>query len=155
MVFSMNLVVIYEAAFNTADAVLEYLRKKGYDAVALETPYSEVPRATDPSKHTIRDFISPLAYVAVPHEQEAEARKALSAFELPSRKRMAAAFETLVFEVLVASLVTLIVAIIMIIDNPFAIYFPVLYAVWLGAFIFVANLSRIDAMLNRRRNQNK
>jgi hypothetical protein len=110
-----------------------------------------VPRMTDPSRHTIRDFISPLAYVAVPHEQENDARRALSGFRLPSHKRLAAMCETLLFQVLVASLVTLIVAIVMIIDNPFEIFFPILYAVWLGAFIFVANLSRIDAMLARKR----
>ena len=93
----MNLVVIYEAAFNTVDAVLDYLRKQGYDAVALEHPYSDVPRMTDPSRHTLRDFISPLTYVAVPPDQEIDARRAIGEFHLPSQKRFAAKCETLLF----------------------------------------------------------
>ena len=147
----MNLVVIYETAFTTVDAVLEYLRQKGYSAVVLEDPLSHLRRASDASHHTIRDFISPLAYVAVPPEQAGEAREALSGFRLPSSRRFAAACETLLFQVLIASLVTLAVAIVLIIQNPFAVFFPILYAVWVGTFVFVVYLSRIDTVLNRRR----
>jgi|GEM_PF-6917797 len=147
----MNLVVIYEAAFNTVDAVLDYLKKQGYDAVALEHPYSDLPRMTDPSRHTLRDFISPLTYVAVPRDQETDARRAIGEFHLPSQKRLAARCETLLFQILIASLVTFIAAIMLVLYNPFDVYFPVLYAVWLGAFIFVANLGRINAMLDRQR----
>jgi hypothetical protein len=149
--YSMNLVVVYSTAFNTVDTVLEYLKRHGYDAVALETPSSDRPRTVDSSRHTIRDFVNPMAYVAVPSEQEKAARLALSSFKLPSYRRIAAIGETILFQILVASLVTFVVAILLILNNPFDIYFPILYAVWLGAFIFTANLGRVDSVLTRQR----
>jgi hypothetical protein len=147
----MNLVVVYSTAFNTVDTVLEYLKRQGYDAVALDTPSSDQPRSVDHSRHTMRDFVSPMAYVAVPCEQEKAARLALSNFKLPSYRRIAAIGETILFQVLIASLITLVVGILLMFNNPFDIYFPILYAVWLGAFIFTANLGRVDSVLTRQR----
>jgi hypothetical protein len=148
----MNLVVVYTTAFNTMDAVLEFLKSKGCDAVALESPDCESVRMpADPWRHTIRDFVNPLAYIAVPTEQESRARTALKNFTISSYKRVAAFCETMLFQTLVASLITLVVAVLLYFENPFDIYFPILYAVWLGAFIFVANLSRVNAMLTSQR----
>jgi hypothetical protein len=147
----MNLVIVYTTAFNTMDAVLDYLRHKGCDAVVLESPDSDAPRNTDQAHHTIRDFINPLAYIAVPLEQEEAARKALAGFTLSSYRRVAAMCETLLFQVLIASLVTFLAAILLFLQDPLDTYFPLLYAVWLGAFIFVANLSRVNAVLTSKR----
>jgi hypothetical protein len=147
----MNLVVVYTTAFNTMDAVLDFLKTKGCDAVALESPYSEILRVPEPGGPTIRDFVNPLAYIAVPLDQESAARKALAGFTLSSYRRVAAMCETMLFQVLMASLVTGVVAIVLWFENPFDLYFPILYAVWLGAFIFVANLSRVNTMLTSQR----
>lgn len=147
----MNLVVVYTTAFNTMDAVLDFLKTRGCDAVALESPNSESPRIGDPLRPTIRDFMNPTAYIAVPLDQESTARQALAGFTLSSYRRVAAMCETMLFQVLMASLVTGVVAIVLYFDNPFDIYFPILYAVWLGAFIFLANLSRANTMLTLQR----
>jgi hypothetical protein len=147
----MNLTIVYTTGFNTVDTVLAYLRKKGCNPVSMEKPFPSVGGISEPSSGFIRDFVSPLVYIAVPSEQEVLARAALSEFRLPSYERIATICGTLLFQVAVASLVTLAVAVLLIIGDPLGVYFPVLYAVWLGVFIFVAHLSWADRMLKRQR----
>jgi hypothetical protein len=147
----MGFVVVYTTAFNTIDAVLDFLKGKGLEAVVLESPSSQVVRQSDTARYVIGDFINPLAYIAVPAEQEPLAREVLARFKLSSYRRVAAVCETMLFQVLVASIVTLAVAILLYFENPFDIYFPILYAVWLGAFIFLANLGRVNSLLTSQR----
>jgi hypothetical protein len=147
----MDLVIVYTTTFGTVDMVLEYLKNKGYSPVALEKPTTDAPSTNDPSCYMIRDFINPLVYIAVPKEQEVAARAVLHELDGSKSRRIAIICETLRFQLLVASLVTVIVAIVLLMDNPLDLYFPILYAVWLGTFIFVANLGRINAILNRQR----
>jgi hypothetical protein len=147
----MDLVIVYTTTFGSVDTVMGYLKSKGYGPVALEKPTAEKPDTDDPSCQMIRDFVNPIVYIAVPREQEAAARKDLKDLDGSKSRRVAIICETLRFQLLVASLVTLVVAIALLINNPFDLYFPILYAVWLGTFIFVANLGRINAILNRQR----
>jgi hypothetical protein len=148
----MDLVIVYTTTFGSVDTVLEYLKNRGYSPVALEKPTTDKPdAANDPSCNLIRDFVSPLVYIAVPREQEVAVRKILHELDGSRSRRIAIICETLRFQLLVATLATVIVAIVLLIDNPFDLYFPILYAVWLGTFIFIANLGRINAILNRQR----
>jgi hypothetical protein len=147
----MDLVIVYTTSFGTVDTVLGYLKNRGYSPVALEKPTTDKPDNNDPSRNMIRDFVSPLVYIAVPKEQEVAVREALNELDGSSSRRIAIICQTLRFQLLVATIVTAVVAIALLINNPFDFFFPILYAVWLGTFIFIANLGRINAILNRQR----
>jgi hypothetical protein len=147
----MDLVIVYTTSFGTVDTAMKYLENRGYSPVALEKPTTDTPEADDPSRNMIRDFVSPLVYIAVPREQEAAVRKALHELDGSKSRRVAIICETLRFQLLVATIVTAVVAIALLINNPFDFYFPILYAVWLGTFIFIANLGRINAILTHQR----
>jgi hypothetical protein len=147
----MDRVVIYTTAFNAQDSVLAFLRKEGCDAVAFDEPSLDTPAEQDTERLMICDFVGPLAYIAVPREQVAAAINALGKFRESTSRRVAIICETLRFQVLVASVVTIAVAVALLINNPFDLFFPILFVVWLGTFIFVANLGRINAVLARQR----
>lgn len=147
----MQRVIVYTTVKDANSDVLEYLKKQGCDPVALEKPAPNAVFVHGPSRY-VRDGIEPLTYIAVPVEQELNARRALQKFEENRRRCMSTICDTLRFQLVIASIITLVAgAVAWLTYTSRDMLFPLLLGIWLATFIFVAHVGRFHASLARQR----
>ena len=140
----MDTVVIYKANIDSAEQIIQLLRKEGFNPTIFEDPGSIAPY-TGRAYHYVRGTC--LMSIAVPREEARAAASVLHNWDIAKESKVREITNSLRKSFLYATAITAVLAIIFLFLGILSNASPLLFLAWLVLFALIANADRLRRFL--------
>ncbi len=148
-----EMVIVYEAATDIANGVLDALRRQGLHPSKVEsTGPDEYSVAGLKEPHYRRGQWRDLIHITVPSEEAGRARSFLSNWDQQSQTTAGSLIDSLKGSFLIATVLTILLGCILVLLHVSMGYIvPAVPVFWFAVFILTANLGKLTKRLNGER----